>query len=218
MYDAVVLDNDGVLVGRTSYDVLREATWSAFETLSIDDPDPDDVESMVVGVSPEQLSSVADRYGVSAEDLWAARDLHAHRRQRREIEAGRKDLYPDVSVLREVDAPLGIVSSNQQQTVDYVLDHFGVRDMFASAVGRNPTPESLRRKKPNSHYLDRVVSELDADTALFVGDNESDLRAADNAGVDSAFIRRPHREEFDLSVTPTYDVADLHELVAICRR
>jgi HAD superfamily hydrolase (TIGR01549 family) len=216
VYDAVVLDNDGVLVGRTRYDVLREATWDAFDSLSIDDPDPDDVESMVVGVSPDELRTVADRYGVAAEDLWAARDLHAHRQQRREIEAGRKDLYPDVSVLRDIDAPLGIVSSNQQQTVDYVLDHYGVREMFAAAVGRNPTPESLRRKKPNPYYIDRVLTDLDAETALFVGDNESDIHAAHNADIDSAFIRRPHREEFDLSVTPTYDVADLHDLVAIC--
>ncbi|MFB6242828.1 MAG: HAD family hydrolase [Halobaculum sp.] len=217
MYDAVVLDNDGVLVGRTSYEVLREATWNAFDTLSIDDPNPEDVESMVVGVTPEDLDAVADRYGVSPEDLWAARDLHAHEHQRREIRAGRKDLYTDVSVLRNIDAPLGIVSSNQQQTVDYVLDHFGVRELFDTAIGRKPTPDSLRKKKPNSYYLDRALSELDAETALFVGDNESDLRAADNAEIDSAFIRRPHRRDFDLSVTPTYDVTDLHELVAICR-
>jgi HAD superfamily hydrolase (TIGR01549 family) len=217
VYDAVVFDNDGVLVGRTSYDVLHEATWSAFDSLSIRDPDPDDVESMVVGVSPDQLSTVADRYGVAAEDLWAARDLHAHQHQRKEIESGRKDLYEDVSVLDEIDAPLGIVSSNQQQTVDYVLDHFGVRDLFDTAYGRKPTPDSLRKKKPNSYYIDRALDDLGADTALFVGDNESDVEAAHNAGIDSAFIRRPHRRDFDLSVTPTYDVTDLHELVAICR-
>ncbi|MEZ3114884.1 HAD family hydrolase [Halobaculum sp. MBLA0147] len=217
MYDALLLDNDGVIVGRTRYDVLREATWSAFESVSVDDPDPDDVEEIVVGVDPETLTRVADRYDVSPEDLWAARDLHAHQRQRREIEAGRKDVYPDVSVLREVDAPLGIVSSNQQQTVDYALDHFGLADLFETAYGRKPTPESLRKKKPAPHYLHRALADLDAETALFVGDNESDLEAADNAGIDSAFIRRPHRRDFDLSVTPTYDVSDLHDLVAICR-
>lgn len=216
MYDAVVFDNDGVLVGRTSYDVLQEATWNAFDALSIDDPDPDDVDSMVVGVSPEELVTVADRYGVTPEELWAARDLHAHEHQRREIRSGRKDLYSDVSVLHDIDSPMGIVSSNQQQTVDYVLDHFGVRDLFETTYGRKPIPESLRRKKPNAYYIEQALADLGAETALFVGDNESDVKAANNAGIDSAFIRRPHRRDFDLSVTPTYDVGDLHELVAIC--
>lgn len=216
MYDAVLLDNDGVLVGRTRYDVLREAAYAAFESLSVD-PDPDDVERITVGVSPAELQAVADSYGVDPAELWAARDRAAFERQREEIRAGRKDIYEDVSVLRDVEAPLGIVSSNQQATVDYVVDHFGVADLFGATLGREPTPDSLRKKKPNSHYIDRALATLEADTALFVGDNESDIEAAHNAGIDSAFIRRPHRLEFELSVTPTYDVSDLHELVAICR-
>ena len=216
MYDAVLLDNDGVVVGRTRYEVLQEAAYDAFESLSVE-PTPADVERITVGVSPEELLAVAEQYDVDPAELWAARDRAAHERQREEILAGRKDIYEDVSVLREVDAPLGIVSSNQQATVDYVLEHFGVSGLFGTAYGREPTPDSLRKKKPNPHYLERALTELDADTALFVGDNESDIEAAHNAGIDSAFIRRPHRREFDLSVTPTYDVADLHELVAICQ-
>nr|WP_313695911.1 HAD family hydrolase [Halobaculum sp. XH14] len=217
MYDAVVFDNDGVLVGRTSYDVLHEAAWDAFDALSVADPDPDHVESMVVGVTPEGVESVCSAYDLSPAEFWTARDRTAFEAQRREVRAGRKSLYDDVDVLRDIAAPLGIVSSNQQETVDFMLDHFGVSDLFGAAYGREPTLESLTRKKPNSHYIDRALGDLDAETALFVGDNESDLRAADNAGIDSAFIRRPHREEYDLSVTPTYDVQDLHDVAALCR-
>ncbi|MFB6193850.1 MAG: HAD family hydrolase [Halobaculum sp.] len=216
MYDAVLLDNDGVIVGRTRYEVLQEAAFDAFESVGVD-PDPDDAERIAVAVSPAELRGVADRYGVEPAALIEARDRAAHERQRREVRAGRKDIYEDIAVLRDVDASLGIVSSNQQATVDFVVEHFGIGDLFGTAIGREPTPDSLRKKKPDSHYIDRALAALDADTALFVGDNESDVEAAHNAGIDSAFIRRPHRRDFDLDVTPTYDVSDLHELVAICR-
>jgi len=39
-YDTVVFDNDGVLVGRTRYDVLQAATEDTFEQFGVTDPDP----------------------------------------------------------------------------------------------------------------------------------------------------------------------------------
>jgi len=111
---------------------------------------------------------------------------------------------------------MGVVSSNQQATVDFVLEHFGVDDLFGAAYGREPTVESLRRRKPNSHYIDQALADLDADSALFVGDNESDVRAAENAGIDSAFIRRPHRRDWELNVWPTWEIDGLDDLHDIC--
>jgi len=216
VYDAIVFDNDGVLVGRTSYDVLHEAAWDAFEALSVADPEPEHVESMVVGVSPATVEDVCSTYDLTPREFWAMRDRTAFEAQRREVHEGNKRLYDDVEVLRELSAPLGIVSSNQHETVEFLLDHFGVADLFDTAYGREPTVESLRLKKPNSHYIDRALADLGAETALFVGDNESDIEAANNAGIDSAFIRRPHRTDWDLSVTPTYDIDGLADLHAIC--
>jgi len=216
-YDAVVFDNDGVLVGRTHYDRLHEAAWDAFEALGVTDPDPDHVESMVLGVSPDDVRDVCATYDLDVAEFWATRDRTASDVQREEVKAGRKRLYDDVHALADLETPLGIVSSNQQATVDFVLEHYGVSEFFETAYGREPTVESLRRKKPSPHYLERALEDLEAETALFVGDNESDLRAADNAGVDSAFLRRPHRVDHGLSVAPTYDIGSLHDLLGICR-
>lgn len=44
------------------------------------------------------------------------------------------------------------------------------------------------------------------------------MLAADNAGIDSAFVRRPHRRSTELSCQPTYEIDDLHDLVSICGR
>lgn len=218
MYDAVIFDNDGVIVGRTPFDALQRATWQAFDAAGVPDPDPDHVEAMTVGVSPDDVTTVCDRYDLDPAEFWRTRDRTASEVQADEARAGRKTPYEDLAALESLDAPLGIVSSNQQSTVDFVLDHFDIGSYFETAYGREPEIASLERRKPEPHYIDRALDDLGADTALFVGDNESDVVAAHNAGIDSAFIRRPHRTEFDLSVQPTYEVRDLHDLVGICSR
>ena len=217
MYDAVIFDNDGVLVSRTSYDVLHEAAWAAFDDAGVEDPDPSLVESMVVGVSPADVRKVSAEYGLDPETFWERRDRLSAERQQAEARAGRKTPYEDVSALDRLSIPLGVVSSNQQSTVDFLLEHFGLDSYFGVALGRQPTLESLARKKPAPHYLRRAADALDAESVLFVGDNDSDIEAAANAGVDSAFIHRPHRRDHQPSPTPTHTVDDLHDVVGLCR-
>jgi HAD superfamily hydrolase (TIGR01549 family) len=215
-YDTVVFDNDGVLVGRTAFDVLQGATQETFEEFGVTDADPDHVENMTVGATPSQVASICNEYDLPREQFWRAREEKMVEVQSEEARAGRKRPYDDIETLANLDAAKGIVSSNQQGTVDFLLDHFSVRDLFGTAYGREPTIESLNRRKPNSHYIDRALADLNADSALFVGDNESDIRAAENAGIDSAFIRRPHRTNWELNVWPTWDIdslEDLHDIV-----
>ncbi|AEN06426.1 HAD family hydrolase [Halolamina sp.] len=216
-YDAVVFDNDGVLVDTTEYDVLHEAAWRAFEEVGVQNPEPAHVEEIVVGVTPESLAVVCDTYNLSVEAFWEVRDRTSHEAQRRHVHAGGKPLFEDVPTLADLDIPMGVVSSNQQETVDFLLEHFGVSELFDTAYGRQPTMADLRRKKPDPHFLEQALADLDAEDALYVGDRESDITAAVNAGIDSAFIRRPHREYHDLSVRPTHEVDDLHDVRALCR-
>lgn len=215
-YDAVLFDNDGVLVTLVEYEVLRRAAVATFASLDVD-PTPDHVDEMALGVTPKSLRRVCDAYDVDPTEFWRVRDRTASRHQQDEIRAGRKTLYDDFDAVRELTHPLGIVSSNQQETVDFLLDHFGIGDLFETAYGREPIPESLHRKKPNTYYLERALSDLGAENALYVGDSETDLIAAHDAGLDSAFIRRPHRASAEFDTDPTYEIAGLAavpELVA----
>lgn len=214
-YDAVVFDNDGVLVRRTSYDVLMDASETTFAQFGVD-PNPDHVDVMAAGVNPGQVAEIGAEYGIDPERLWEMRDRAGTLAQKTEIYEGRKTMYEDLHELDDLDLSYGIVSSNQQATVDFILDHYDVADRFDTAYGREPTIESLRRRKPNPHYIERALSDLGTKNALFVGDNESDIEAANNAGIDSAFIRRPHREDWYLNVEPTHDIDGLGDLHDIC--
>jgi HAD superfamily hydrolase (TIGR01549 family) len=215
-YDTVVFDNDGVLVGRTRFDILREATAETFEQFGVTDPNPDHVEDMTIGATPSGVATVCNEYDLEPETFWRTRDRTLSLAQQDEARAGRKTPYEDIDTLASLDSTLGIVSSNQQETVDFLLDHFDLGDLFETAYGREATIESLDLRKPNPHYIERALGDLDAESALFVGDNESDIRAAENAGIDSAFIRRPHRRDWDIEAWPTWDIDSLSDLHGIC--
>ena len=211
-YDAVILDNDGVLTAMTDRSVMKRAVTDAFRDLGIVDPDPEDVSRLVYGVTPEILSTVAGRYGLDPGALWYRRDMRSSLVQEREIRAGRKPLYEDTSVLSRIDVPMGIVSSNQDRTVATILNQFDIGGYFQSVYGREMHPDSLARKKPNPHYLELAIAELGATNPLYVGDSETDIQAAAAAGVDSVFLRRAHRADTELGVVPTYEIESLTAL------
>lgn len=216
MYDAVVFDNDGVLLDLTGMDAHHEGAREALAAAGVEDPKPADVETMSIGVTVPELRDVCDRYDLDPERFWTIRDRVLAGKQRAQMRAGEKGPYDDLHHLERLECPLGVVSSNQRATVEFAYDFFDLDRHFETVQARPPTVESLRRKKPSPFYVERALSEMDTDRALFVGDNESDVRAAHAAGIDAAFIRRPHRRDFDLSVTPDHEVdglADVRELL-----
>ncbi len=217
-YDAVVFDNDGVLTTLVDRSVLRGAAEAAFVAFDVD-PDPADVDRMTVGVSPEDLAAVCDRYDLSPDEFWRTRDELSSQAQIDAVHRGEKRLYDDVAAVEAIDLPRGVVSSNQQATLDFLFEHFAVDSWFRTVRGREPVPESLTLKKPATHYVERALADLavDADRALFVGDTWVDVVAGARAGCDTAFVRRPHRQEHTVETPPTYEIETLDELLAFDR-
>jgi len=217
-YDAIVFGADGVIVGPTDPDTSRLAIEKALRTFGVDRPRRDHVDALLE-VTPEELARICGAYGLDPETFWPERDRHLARAQQRALHRGQKPLYNDVATLQslETDRDLAVVSNNQHETIGYVLDFFGIERLFETYYGREPTVESLRLKKPNPHYLERALSDLGVEKsrALYVGDSESDIEAADRANTDSAFLRRPHRTEYALGSGPTHEITSLAELPAL---
>ena len=210
-YDAVLYDNDGILTELTDLETLYAGIRRAFREFEVDDPPATDVEALA-NVSLEDLTRICEGHAISAEQFWPRRDHHASAVQREVIRAGEKPLYDDVEAIASLEVPQGVVSNNQQATVDFIVEFFDLEDVFDIVYGREPIVEGLHRKKPNTYYVERAISALDAEDALFVGDSPADVLAADRAGVDSAFVRRPHRRDLSLPVTPTFEIEDLHAI------
>ena len=210
-YEAVVFDMDGVLVEPTE-DVVADAIYAAFEACGVANPPGEHVENLVAGATVEDVRSVCAPHGIDPATFWHTRDSEASRAQVRKIEAGGKPPYEDVAVLDDLDVPMGVVSSNQQATVEFVLGHHGLTDYFAVAYGRPPALSDIPRRKPHPHFIERTLADLGVEHALYVGDSVSDVYAAHRAGLDSLFVRRAHRAELALPVEPTYEVESLWPL------
>lgn len=214
-YDAVVFDNDGVLVELTEMDVLRAAARDAFADVGVPEPDERFVEAAAYG-DLDGLEAVESRHDVALSALWEARERHAIDRQRALVRDGGKPFYDDVAHLADIDAALGVVSNNQHATVETVvaeLDRFGLAEAVETVYGRDPTLAGAGRRKPETHYLDRALDDLGTRDALYVGDSEKDVVTAQRAGVDSVFLRRSHRSDLTLSVDPTAEFDSLAGLV-----
>ncbi|WP_254864256.1 HAD family hydrolase [Halovivax gelatinilyticus] len=217
-YDAVLFDSDGVLVEPPAVETQSAATRAAFRAVGVAEPDRADVRAVVDGVTPGELDACCRRYDVEPEAFWAARERHDEDSQLEAFRAGVRTVYDDVGAIASLSGPRGVVSNNHQTTIDFVCSFFELDSLFASRYGRPMTIESLGRKKPNPYYIERAMADLSAETALYVGDSESDLVAARRAGLDSAFVRRRHNRETALSVEPDYVIDSLTALRSIVGR
>lgn len=210
-YDAVIFDSDGVLVTPTRREVLQDAIEEALREFGVASPDPEHIEEMVA-IDHATLLEYCGEYGIDAETFWPERDQSVTKIHQREIADGHKTLYDDVSLLFEFDLPMGIVSNNQHTTIEFLVEHFELDGCFETYYGRELTVEGLQRRKPNPHYIEKAIADLGVDCPLYVGDSWSDVAAAHRLDIDSVFIRRPHREGYEVDPEPTYEIASFEAL------
>jgi HAD superfamily hydrolase (TIGR01549 family) len=215
MYDGLLLDHDGVVVTLGDERALRQAARDALLDAGVPEPDESAVDTLAIAVTDEELAGLSRQHDLPAEQLWRHRDDRVREALLAETTAGRKAPYDDTARLRDADVPMGVVSNNQTRIVESVLDHYDLRELFGTVRARAPTRESLSRKKPRPTYLEEAMADLGLENPLYVGDSESDVEAGRRAGVDTAFLRRPHNEDRALAEPPTYEVRGLDEVVAL---
>jgi HAD superfamily hydrolase (TIGR01549 family) len=117
----------------------------------------------------------------------------------------RAEPYPGVirtlSLLKQMDFSIGIVSSNSIHIIESVSRKFHARRFFDSLWGR----ESYGRAKPAPDKLGGCCRQLGCNNAVYVGDDPSDMDAAREAHfVGVAVIRVTDR-------VPTPSPADLKD-------
>lgn len=136
-----------------------------------------------------------------------------------QIKAGAREPYPDVDSLTDIakDADIGLVSNHYDRAVQFVVDYFGFDDLRV-ARGRNIGVEGFEKRKPDPYYLNETLEALQASDGMYVGDRETDLLAAERAGLDGVFVRRDHNADLELSVEPAAEIESLEELVPLITR
>ncbi|MFB6304729.1 MAG: HAD family hydrolase [Haloferacaceae archaeon] len=204
MYDAVVLDSDGVLVGLTDRGVVETAIERTYRSFGVT-PSEADRAALDIGTTPERVRAACDRHGLDPDAVWERRDRTISELEREAIRTGEKPLYDDVRALDALDHPLGVASNNVRPTVEFVLDRHGLTDRVGAVHARSPSLDSLARRKPDPHLVRSALADLEVDRALFVGDSASDVRAAERAGVDAALLARPDHGDAAVADGPDPD-------------
>lgn len=212
MYDAVVLDNDGVLVGLSGRETLAAAIDRTYRSFGVR-PGENDRAALWVGTDPESVRAAADRHGLNPETVWTTRDRTVSQLERAAIRAGEKPLHTDAAALDRVDLPLAVASNNLRTTVETVLEGHGLHDRVASVRAREPRLASLVDRKPAPTLLTRALDDLGVspNRALFVGDGATDVEAAARAGVDAALLARPDHDPVE-GVEPRHTIGSLADL------
>mgnify|MGYP002631518633 CR=1 FL=1 len=182
MTQALIMDLDGTLIDSVP-DVCASLN-RALASAGLTPLRPGQVRKMV-GHGARIMIEHAVRESGGDRDLNidALRDLFLTEYSARPVE--NTVIYPGVvdvlDIFRAQGIRLGICTNKPEKTTYPVLDALGLRDYFPAIVCGDTLPYS----KPDPRHVHKVVEMLGgaAAGAVFVGDSETDVAAARNAGL-----------------------------------
>jgi HAD superfamily hydrolase (TIGR01549 family) len=210
----VLFDMDGVLLEGHANDT---AGYEAGLARTLEEYDLAVTDAERAGLAGYEYDrafvEACEAVGVDPVAFYDTRERHSERWFTERVEAGARTRYADVEALSGLAAhhQLGLVSNNYDGVVRAVVDYHDLPP-FAFVRGRDPGVEGFRRRKPDPHYLEEVLGTLGARTGLYVGDRETDILAAERAGLDAVFLEREHNSAASLGIDPTVALSSLEEL------
>lgn len=216
----LLFDMDGVLIegSGTPASIHSAALDDVLDEYGLD-PDGNLYRALDEHAYTDAFANACRELSVDPVDFYTAKEQRSAVRSIEHLKAGSRTLCPDVDAL-EVLAEhhdLALVSNNYDPTVAFVVDHFRL-DYFEFARGRDFGVEGFSRRKPDPYYLQEALDHLGVSDAIYVGDRETDVRAAARAGLDGIFLRRDHNADAELAVEPVAEIESLHQLSSLLGR
>ncbi|WP_117362721.1 HAD family hydrolase [Natrarchaeobaculum sulfurireducens] len=212
---AVLFDMDGVILRGygTDPEVHSRALHDAVVDLELD-VEYEALAALETYEYTDEFAETCIRLGIDPSEFYALREHYSAQRSIERIQAGKRELYPDVTALDTLveQCPTALVSNNYDPTVSFVVDHFDLRT-FSYVRGRDLGVEGFCRRKPDPYYLEEAIDTLEIDGGLYVGDRETDLIAAENAGLLPVLLRRSHNETLEPQFESYLEIESLQELL-----
>ena len=215
-YGSVIFDMDGVLLNslvsneKWKYDAVKQALSK--KEIDIDNVSKKDLERFLGDYGRDECIDVCEEYDLDAGEVWELIAESTNLARVKQLKSGDFRLYSDARGFLEAlsmrDIELGIISNAPEDAVKSTLKVLNVEKYFKYYRGVEDF-QDLRKRKPHPDHIEIAEAELKRKPFLYIGDQTSDIEAAKNAGVDSAWIKRG-QENSELDAD--YKVEDLKEL------
>ncbi|ELY71413.1 HAD family hydrolase [Natrinema versiforme] len=210
---AVLFDMDGVILEgpRTHPQVYADAADAALDDLGVD-PTPSQRRDFREH-DHERIRRHCRDLEIDLAQFWKQKETHASSGTHDRLRSGERGTYDDIDAIHELGerTAIGLVTNNRHETAEFVADYYGFE--FDVVRGRDPTVKGYERRKPDPSYIEEAFEALDVTSGIYVGDSVTDVTAGHAAGLETAFLRRPHNRE--QSVDATHDLASLTELASL---
>jgi HAD superfamily hydrolase (TIGR01549 family) len=211
-YDSVIFDMDGVILdsGLDDFQWMDRIRMQKASELGYD-MDKEDAVQVVQATEMSQIRELLERFGMEREELLEIE----HRVQNAKIELiehGVIRLFPESErLLKDLDIPVGLATNSPYQAAQFTLNYYGIKNHFdrMEALKLDELEKFVRRKKPHGYMLETIREELGLENPVMVGDSGSDIKAAENAGVDSILVQSYSDGDH---LDPTHKVRNLTEL------
>ncbi|WP_408957307.1 HAD family hydrolase [Natrinema sp. 74] len=215
MTPPVVFDMDGIILegARTHPQVYADAADAALADLGAE---PTSSQRRDFRRHEHDLiREHCDDLEIDLSQFWELKETYASEGTHDRLRTGERETYDDVEAIHDLGerTTIGLVTNNRHETAAFVADHFGFD--FEVVRGRDPTFEGYERRKPDPYYIEDALSELGTSNGIYVGDSPKDVTAGDAAGLETAFVRRPHNRDLERPADATYDLESLWELLDI---
>lgn len=150
------------------------------------------------------------------EDMIAEADAIATR------EVPNVELYPDalttLEALQKAGKKVALVTTSRHDQIDPLLDKYRLQGLFDLVV----CGDDVSNHKPHPEAIEKAITLFGGtkDATVMVGDSGSDIKGANNAGVDSILFFPPeHTKFYDIEklrqLQPTYIVDDFRDIVRL---
>ncbi|WP_414838158.1 HAD family hydrolase [Candidatus Nanosalina sp. VS9-1] len=215
-YGSVILDMDGVILNS----LVENEDWkfSAVEKALNE-----------TGINPERLSrremefflgdhgrekciEACKKYDLDPGNVWKLIAETTSLARIQQVKSGDFRLYSDARVFLDAvhreDRKLGLISNAPESAVETTMKFFELKAYFDFYRGVESFSD-LKLRKPHPDHIQIAEAELKQRPSLYIGDKESDIEAAKNAGIDAALV---NRSNIKCSVRPEYEVDDLEDL------
>ncbi len=210
-YPYVLFDLDGTLI-----DTNEIIIDSYHHTLKNYVPNETFSDQQIIDFIGPPLEVIFERY---VSKSIAKEMIDYYRTYYRAHEESKHRLYPGVKEnleeLKKLGVKMAIVTSKYKAGAMPSVRYYGLESYFDAFIGLDDVTHPKPHAEPVLKALRLLGAEKDA-SALMIGDNQGDILAGFNAGIEGVGVAWAIKGETHLSaVNPSYLIHDMSELIDI---